>query len=158
MKLKSFLKIAIFGFLLSCSDQNIIFNDYIDIENTQLSYKDTIIFQTSILDTINLHNVFLQLRTSTDYKWSNMFIFSEIYFPNNKTRTDTFEVFLMDKNGNWNGDKSGIVANFKHSLYKNIKFPIKGDYKFKLIQAMRDTILKEVISVGLKITKPTKKL
>ena len=86
-----------------------------------------------------------------------MFIFSEIYFPNNKTRTDTFEVFLMDKNGNWNGDKSGIVANFKHSLYKNIKFPIKGDYKFKLIQAMRDTILKEVISVGLKITKPTKK-
>jgi gliding motility-associated lipoprotein GldH len=158
MKLKSFLKITIFGLLISCSDENIIFNEYVDIENTQLSYKDTIIFQTSILDTINLHNVFLQLRTSTDYKWSNMFIFSEIYFPNNKTRTDTFEVFLMDKNGNWNGDKSGIVANFKHSLYKNIKFPIKGDYKFKLIQAMRDTILKEVISVGLKITKPTKKL
>jgi gliding motility-associated lipoprotein GldH len=158
MKLKSFFKITIFGLLISCSDENIIFNEYVDIENTQLSYKDTIIFQTSILDTINLHNVFLQLRTSTDYKWSNMFIFSEIYFPNNKTRTDTFEVFLMDKNGNWNGDKSGIVANFKHSLYKNIKFPIKGDYKFKLIQAMRDTILKEVISVGLKITKPTKKL
>ena len=158
MKLKSFLKITIFGLLISCSDENIIFNEYVDIENTQLSYKDTIIFQTSILDTINLHNVFLQLRTSTDYKWSNMFIFSEIYFPNNKTRTDTFEVFLMDKNGNWNGDKSGIVANFKHSLYKNIKFPIKGDYKFKLIQAMRDTILKEVISVGLRITKPTKKL
>jgi len=158
MKLKSFFKITIFGLLISCSDENIIFNEYVDIENTQLSFKDTIIFQTSILDTINLHNVFLQLRTSTDYKWSNMFIFSEIYFPNNKTRTDTFEVFLMDKNGNWNGDKSGIVANFKHSLYKNIKFPIKGDYKFKLIQAMRDTILKEVISVGLKITKPTKKL
>ena len=158
MKLKSFLKITIFGLLISCRDENIIFNEYVDIENTQLSFKDTIIFQTSILDTINLHNVFLQLRTSTDYKWSNMFIFSEIYFPNNKTRTDTFEVFLMDKNGNWNGDKSGIVANFKHSLYKNIKFPIKGDYKFKLIQAMRDTILKEVISVGLKITKPTKKL
>lgn len=157
MKLKSFLKIAVFGILVSCSDENIIFNDYIDVENTQLSFKDTIVFQTKISDTINPHNIFLQLRTSTDYKWSNMFVFSEIYFPNNKTRTDTFEVFLMDKNGNWNGDKSGIVANFKHSLYKNIKFPIKGDYKFKLIQAMRDTILKEVISVGLKITKPTKK-
>ena len=144
MKFKSFLKITIFSLLISCSDENIIFNDYVDIENTQLSFKDTIVFQTSILDTINLHNVFLQLRTSTDYKWSNMFFFSEIFFPNNKTRTDTFEVFLMDK-------------NFNHSLYKNIKFPIKGDYKFKLIQAMRDTILKEVISVGLKITKPTKK-
>jgi gliding motility-associated lipoprotein GldH len=158
MKLKSFLQTTIFCLIISCSDDTIIFNDYVDIENTQLSFKDTIVFQTSILDTINLHNIFLQLRTSTDYKWSNMFFFSEINFPNNKTRTDTFEVFLMDKNGNWNGDKSGIVANFNHSLYKNIKFPIKGDYKFKLIQAMRDTILKEVISVGLKITKPAKKL
>ena len=158
MKLKYFLKITIFGLLFSCSDENIIFNDYVDVENTQLSFKDTIIFQTSISDTINPHNIFLQLRTSTDYKWSNMFVFSEIYFPNNKTRTDTFEVFLMDKNGNWNGNKSGIVANLNYSLYKNIKFPIKGDYEFKLIQAMRDTVLKEVISVGLKITKPLKKL
>ena len=158
MKLKFFLKITIFGLLFSCSDENIIFNDYVDVENTQLSFKDTIIFQTSISDTINPHNIFLQLRTSTDYKWSNMFVFSEIYFPNNKTRTDTFEVFLMDKNGNWNGNKSGIVANLNYSLYKNIKFPIRGDYEFKLIQAMRDTVLKEVISVGLKITKPLKKL
>ena len=158
MKLTSFLKIAVFGLFISCSDENIIFNDYVDLENTQLSFKDTIVFQTLITDTINPHNIFLQLRTSTDYKWSNMFFFFFIIFKNNKTRTDTFEVFLMDKNGNWNGDKSGIVANFKHSLYKNIKFPIKGDYKFKLIQAMRDTILKEVISVGLKITKPAKKL
>jgi gliding motility-associated lipoprotein GldH len=158
MKLKYILKITIFGLLFSCSDENIIFNDYVDVENTQLSFKDTIIFQTSISDTINPHNIFLQLRTSTDYKWSNMFVFSEIYFPNNKTRTDTFEVFLMDKNGNWNGNKSGIVANLNYSLYKNIKFPIRGDYEFKLIQAMRDTVLKEVISVGLKITKPFKKL
>ena len=158
MKLKSFLKIVIFGLLISCSDENIIFNDYIDIENTQLSFKDTILFQTSISDTINLHNIFLQLRTSTDYKWSNMFIFSEIYFPNNKIRTDTFEVFLMDKKGNWNGDKSGIVVNFNHLLYKSIKFPLKGNYKFKVIQAMRDTILKDVISVGLKITNPVIKL
>ena len=29
MKLKSFLKIVIFGILISCSDENIIFNEYI---------------------------------------------------------------------------------------------------------------------------------
>ena len=51
-----------------------------------------------------------------------------------------------------------MLVNFNHSLYKNIKFPIKGDYKFKLIQATRDTILKDVMSVGLKITKSIKKL
>ena len=94
MKLKSFLKIAIFGFLLSCSDQNIIFNDYIDIENTQLSFKDTIVFQTKISDTISPHNIFLQLRISTDYKWSNMFVFSEI----NSIMNDAY--YHMERNAN----------------------------------------------------------
>ena len=68
MKLKSFFKITIFGLLISCSDENIIFNDYVDIKNTQLSFKDTIVFQTKITDTINPHNIFLQLRTSTRLK------------------------------------------------------------------------------------------
>ena len=61
MKLKSFLQTTIFCLLISCSDDTIIFNDYVDIENTQLSFKDTIVFQTSILDTINLHNIFYRL-------------------------------------------------------------------------------------------------
>jgi gliding motility-associated lipoprotein GldH len=67
-----------------------------------------------------------------------------------------FKFLLTDKKGHWNGNKSGIVVNFQSFTYKNIKFPIKGDYKFKLIQAMRDTVLKEVMSLGLKITKPKK--
>ena len=62
-----------------------------------------------------------------------MFIFSEIYFPNNKIRTDTFD-FLMDKKGNWNGDKSGIVVNFNHLLYKSIKFPLKGIISLELFK------------------------
>ena len=54
MKLKSFLKITIFSLLISCSDENIIFNDYVDIENTQLSFNDTIVFQTSIFQNFNI--------------------------------------------------------------------------------------------------------
>jgi gliding motility-associated lipoprotein GldH len=87
-----------------------------------------------------------------------MFIFSEINFPNSKTRTDTFEIILMDKKGHWKGNKSGIMVNYNYSLYKNIKFPIKGKYKFRFVQAMRDTVLEEVKNLGLKITKPIKKL
>ena len=101
--------------------------------------------------------MFLQLRTSTDYKWSNMFIFSDIMFPNKKIRSDTFQIFITDKKGHWKGNKSGAIVNFNHYLYRNIIFPIKGQYQFKFNQAMRDTILNEVISLGLKINKTNKK-
>ena len=48
------------------------------------------------------------------------------------------------------------MVNFNHYLYKNIIFPIKGSYQFKFNQAMRDTILSEVISLGLKINMSNK--
>jgi gliding motility-associated lipoprotein GldH len=86
-----------------------------------------------------------------------MFVFSDIEFPNGKIRSDTFQIFITDKNGHWLGSKSGALVNFNHYLYRNIKFPIKGQYHFKFNQAMRDTILGEVISLGLKINKLNKK-
>ena len=157
MKLLLLSSSLILILFLSCSNENTILNEYLDIPDSKFSFLDTINFQVEIDDTINNHDVFLQLRTSTDYKWSNMFVFSDIEFPNGKTRSDTFQIFITDKKGHWKGNKSGAMVNFNHYLYKNIKFPIKGKYQFKFNQAMRDTVLNDVISLGLKITKPNKK-
>ena len=157
MKSQYLFVLAIVPFLLSCSNEDTIVNEYSDIPNTKFSFLDTINFQVQIEDTVNTHDVLLQLRTSTDYKWSNMFLFSDIEFPNGKTRSDTFQIFITDKKGHWTGKKSGVMVNFNHYLYKNIKFPIKGQYQFKFNQAMRDTILNEVISIGLKINKTNNK-
>jgi|TARA_Y100000385_G_C13040376_1_gene614980 gliding motility-associated lipoprotein GldH len=157
MKLLLLSSSLILILFLSCSNENTILNEYLDIPDSKFSFLDTINFQVEIDDTINNHDVFLQLRTSTDYKWSNMFVFSDIEFPNGKTRSDTFQIFITDKKGHWKGNKSGAIVNFNHYLYKNIKFPIKGKYQFKFNQAMRDTVLNDVISLGLKIIKPNKK-
>tara|TARA_B100001564_G_scaffold23153_1_gene17281 strand:+ start:2722 stop:3201 length:480 start_codon:yes stop_codon:yes gene_type:complete len=152
MKPQLLFTIVIVTFI-SCSNENTIFNEYVDIPNSKFSFLDTVNFKVPINDTVNNHDVFIQLRTSTDYKWSNMFIFSDIVFPNGKIRSDTFQISITDKKGHWKGNKSGAVVNFNHYLYKNIIFPIKGQYRFKFNQAMRDTILNEVISLGLKINK-----
>tara|TARA_B100001057_G_C22679951_1_gene883355 strand:+ start:587 stop:1063 length:477 start_codon:yes stop_codon:yes gene_type:complete len=153
MKPQFLFAIVFIAFLISCSDKNTIVSEYVDIPNSKFSFLDTVNFKVPINDTVNNHDIFLQLRTSTDYKWSNMFIFSDIVFPNGKIRSDTFQIFITDKNGHWTGNKSGAMVNFNHYLYRNIKFPIKGEYQFKFNQAMRDTILNEVISLGLKINK-----
>jgi gliding motility-associated lipoprotein GldH len=157
--LKNIIKSASFLIIInftSCTHENVVISEYVDIINSNFSYLDTISFEVAIDDTVSNHNVFLQLRTSTNYKWANMFVFSDIDFPNGKIRTDTFQVFITDKTGHWMGNKSGLIVNFNHSLYSNIKFPVAGDYKFSFNQAMRDTVLKDVMSLGLKITKNSK--
>ena len=156
MKPQLLFAIVVVTFLSSCTHENTIFNEYVDIPNSKLSFLDTVNFQLQINDTVNKHDVFLQLITTSDYKWSNMYIFSDIVFPNGKTRSDTFQLYITDKKGLWKGNKSGSMVNFNHYLYKNIIFPIKGPYKFKFNQAMRDTILSEVISLGLKINMSNK--
>ena len=95
-----------------------------------------------------------QLRTTTSYKWSNIYIFSDIFFPNGKARRDTFEFYLADLKGQWLGDKSGLIIDYKYPLYKKIRFPEKGTYKFTFHQAMRDSVLHELMNVGMKVTKP----
>ena len=89
---------------LSCSRENIVFNEFRDLPNSNWSYLDTLNFDVSIADTLNNFDVDLQLRTSTDYKWSNMYLYAEIDFPNGKSRSDTFQLFITDKKGHWIGE------------------------------------------------------
>ena len=51
------------------------------------------------------------------------------------------------------------MKEFNNSVYfngtdyymQNIKFPTKGEYKFEIYQAMRDTLLTGIESIGLTI-------
>ena len=107
--LKNIIKSASFLLIInftSCTNENVVISEYVDIIDSNFSYLDTISFEVAIDDTVSNHNVFLQLRTSTNYKWSNMLVFSDIDFPNGKTRTDTFQVFITDNMGHWMGNKS----------------------------------------------------
>ena len=98
MKSQYLFTLAIVALLLGCSNENTIVNEYVDIPNSKFSFLDTVNFQVQINDTVNPHDVFLQLRTSTDYKWSNMFIFSDIdVSQHGKSRVIPFKYLLLIK-------------------------------------------------------------
>lgn len=137
----------------SCENENIIYNKYFDLPSSKWSYKDSILFKWNIDDTSSAYNVDFQLRASNSYKWSNIFIFSDVFFPNGKARRDTFQYFLADKNGHWVGERSGLIVQYDLPIYKKVKFPLSGEYNFLLLQGMRDTILNEIVNVGVKITR-----
>ena len=141
-------------FLYSCTEKNVHFLEYKEIHDSLWNQSDSIGFEFEITDTISSYDVFLELRTTTSYDWRNIFIFSDLTFPNQKTRRDTFEFELADKYGKWHGNKSGVTVENSIKLYnKKVNFPLKGNYHFTVHQAMRDLNLKGIMDVGIKIKK-----
>jgi gliding motility-associated lipoprotein GldH len=150
--IQKLLSISMVVLLLSCGKDNIVYNDYFNLTDSSWSHTDSVLFKWTINDTAAVYNIDLQLRASSSYKWSNIFIFSDVFFPNSKARRDTFEFFLADTKGHWIGERSGLIVDYSFSLYKKIRFPLVGEYKFYIQQAMRDTVLNEILDVGIKIT------
>ena len=140
--------------MIKCSRENVVLSEYKNLDQAKWGYQDSLYFDWDVSDTNTIYNVDLLLRTSTSYKWANIYVFSDIYFPNGKARRDTFEFLLANNNGHWIGERSGIIVKYNFPLFKKIKLPIAGKYQFSIQQAMRDTILSEISNVGIKITLP----
>jgi len=152
------IRILFFVFLItvfsSCEEKNVHFLSLNEIENSIWSSYDSLNYEFSIEDTLSSYDLFFELRTTTSYSWSNIFIFTDFIFPNEKLRRDTFEFKLADPYGKWYGNKTGTTVENSCKLYaKKVNFPLKGSYTFTIHQAMRERDLDGVLDVGLKIKK-----
>lgn len=113
-------------------------------------------FTFDISDTVNAHDVFIDLRHTGDYPFSDLYLFATVAGPGLPTVRDTVECLLADANGRWYGKGLGFIKN-AHVLYKlNKRFPRAGRYSIRLEQAMRVDPLPAVIDVGISVEKSRK--
>ena len=80
-----------------------------------------------------------------------MFLFIEKTFPDGGIALDTMECPLADPEGNWYGKPSGKYVDNRYFLRKNVIFPQRGQYRFAITQATRDTNLVGIKDVGILI-------
>ena len=152
---KLFVLITLFLFI-SCKEEGVIYTNQRLVPKQIWNSKDTLVYNFKINDTIKHYDVYLNMRNSSSYKWSNIYIFCDLKFPNEKTRRDTFEFYLTDIQGRWLGNNSGTIIDNTMPIFKNRRFPLIGYYSLTVEQAMRDLELKEVINVGIKIKQTSK--
>lgn len=143
----------------SC-DKKRVFDEYESLPNEW--HKDSVVsFTFKAPDTVKSYNLFLNLRNNSDYKYSNLFLITNLHFPNGKVISDTLEYEMARPNGEWLGTGFGEVKENKLWYKENIRFAEKGNYHIKIRQAMRksgDTkavkSLKGITEVGFRIEKP----
>ena len=115
---------------ISC-DSSIVFEEYKNFENQKWNTDSVAFFNYANSDTTSKNTIKIKLRHSVEYEFQNLFLFIETDV------MDTVELMLANKEGMWLGSGIGDVREFEFE-YQNAKlFSKKGNYSFKIEQAMR---------------------
>ena len=106
------------------------------------------VFVVDIQDTTKAYNFTLTLRTTTDYKYSNLWVYLNTKTPKKQTAREAFEIKTTYPDGTWIGTKTGTIV--EHTLnFNKRKLPQKGEYVFILEQGITQSLVDEVLDVSL---------
>ena len=134
-----FLVIISCFFITSC-DSNAVFDKYASAPNEW--HKDSIVsFNFKAPDTLENYNLFVNLRNTNDYKFSNLFLIVELNYPNGKAVKDTLEYKMAAPNGELLGTGFSDVKENKlwfRGFNESFKFNEEGDYAVNIQHAMRN--------------------
>lgn len=144
--------LAFFVIFFQSCDPLMLYDSYKNTENEKWTHKDAKNFEVKISDSLTTYNVLVNIRHTTDYPLSNLFVFITATAPSGTTVKDTLELFITDERGKWQGYGFGKIKHISRMYRKNVRFPRTGKYTFTIEQGMR---LPEVpvTDVGLRIEK-----
>lgn len=142
----------LFFILLSFSscDPNRIFEKNIQVDNGWPA-GEKVLFEVPINDSIILHNFYINLRHSEEYKFSNLYLFIDTDFPEGTHARDTIELILADHTGKWYGKGLGQIKQYQVMIRQAVVFPVTGTYNISITQGMREETLEGIEDVGIRI-------
>jgi len=144
--------------LVSSCDKKRVYDEY---ESIHEWHKDSLVnFELDNIDSTKVYDLFINIRNNNDYQYSNLFLITEIKFPQGKVISDTLEYDMTKPNGEWLGTGFGDVKENKLWYKENVKFDESGNYKVSIQQAMRKNgevngiqELEGITDVGFRIEK-----
>ncbi|NRD18474.1 gliding motility lipoprotein GldH [Winogradskyella eckloniae] len=164
-KHKSLFLVVISCLFIASCDSNAVFDEYQSVPNEW--NKDAIIsFNFKAPDTINNYNLYVNLRNTNDYAFSNLFLLVELNYPNGKAVKDTLEYKMAAPNGELLG--TGFTDIKENKLwFRGYKTPFAfkevGEYTVSIQHAMRNNgdvngveNLKGITDIGFRVEQAQK--
>jgi len=150
--------VGIFIVLFQACQSNVVYNQYQTLENDEWALEKALEYEIPIQDTIAPFNIFINIRNTKDYSYSNLFLITQMTFPNKMQVIDTLEYEMTDPEGRFLGSGFSDIKENKLFYKENVLFPQSGIYLFQVKQAMRkrnETIginpLKGIKDVGISL-------
>ncbi len=136
-----------------CSDSKAVIDQNNPVPGHNWTYPNKFRYAVKIDDNTIPYNLYMNLRVTADYKYSNLFVLITQTGPDKKPIIKRYELTLANKEGEWLGQGSGNLYSYQVPYKTNVRFTEKGTYQITIEQNMRDNPLREVSDVGLRVEK-----
>jgi len=134
----------------SC-DSNRIYEENFSVADNVWNVEDVKTFTFNMEDTLSALDLYINLRTTGDYPYSNIYLFLYSQYPNGYSDKDTLEFILAEPDGKWLGEYSGSIVENQILIARGGRFQYPGDYTFKIQHAMTEDNLPEIVDVGFRV-------
>lgn len=148
--------VGLIAVLFAACTSNSIYEDSYSFDDTRWTKDSIVRFSVDVTDTTKSYDVAFTIVNTDEYPYANLFLFTDIVFPDKHYMRDTLEFMLSTPDGEWLG--SGLRGYSNTFQYQsNIRFPHLGTYVFAFEQAMRctsdDCGVSGIKSVSLEVTR-----
>ena len=137
-KIRNLNFIVIVFLLIQACQSDMIYSEYVSIEKNEWRNKQILKFEIPMQDTINSYNLYINLRNTKEYSYSNLFLLTQMTFPDKSKVIDTLEYEMTDAEGHFLGSGFSEIKENKLFYKKNVRFQELGTYLFQIKQAMRN--------------------
>lgn len=148
--MRNTLYLGVLVLLLSACTDEVFYEKSYSFKNNEWDQRVKPTFKVEIKDTSKLYDFVITFRNTTDYSFSNCWIYLNSITPDKQKAREPFEIKITNPDGTWIGNKSGtIVENMLY--FRQRKFPLAGTYFFRLEQGVIQESLEDVLDIGLRI-------
>lgn len=144
--------------LVTACAENMLFSEYQAVDGRGWDKNDVKEFAFTATDSAEAHHVYIQVRNDDSFPFSNLFLITELTFPDGLQLRDTLEYTMADATGKWLGAGVGSIKENKLWYKENVVFPGPGVYTIRVAHAMRENgqvdgigRLKGITDVGIEI-------
>ena len=148
---RSLLAVLFAGFLFAACTDSAIVDTNQAVPDRNWSYAEKVRIPVTVTDASKRYNLYFNLRHTSNYKYSNIFVLIHQSGPGTKGLTERKEFQLAYPDGEWLGSGSGNIYSYRLLFREGYKFDRAGNYVFELEQNMRDNPLREISDVGLRV-------
>ncbi len=132
-------------------------------------------FTFTIKEITKEHVFVMTLRTTTDYKYSNLWVFLNTKNPKGETTREPVEIAIANSDGSWIGKKTGTVVETEVVFIRSkegqfevferpgnpprmLKCSLResGKYTFVVEQGITQTVMDEVLDLTFLVENPSK--
>lgn len=160
MRSNLFVLLIFCGIVFTACDSNRVYDVYKSLPNEW--HKDSVVtFKINPPDSINPYNLFVNLRNTNDYKFSNLYLIVEMNFPHGKIVKDTLQYRMAKPNGELLGTGFTDVKENKLWYKEGVVFNETGEYTINIQHAMRENgkvkgveNLEGITEIGFRIEDP----